>query len=182
MIEISGKIHRSFLFPADLPTAFDFYSDVNRIIHYLPHISLVHKYSDGQYRMLYRTTELGIYRVSIYCDFMADPQAEEQTLFIGPSNNRRVPVQPEAGLYSLVGQGYYSSVSRFYPDESRTKIEYQLELKSELPVPLGLRLMPTNVVESIANNITRWRMKEIVEGFIQRSTTAYLLLSNNKDG
>jgi hypothetical protein len=173
MIKIRGSVHRSFLFPADLPTAFAFYSDVRRILHYLPHISMVKEYTDTSYRMLYNSTELGIYRVNIYCDLIAELKQNEYTLVISPLNGLSYPVKAAAGIYSLVSHGYFSSTSVFHPDNGKTQVDYYLEIHSELPVPLAMRLVPAGILESIANNLAHWRMDEIAGGFIDRSLRAY---------
>ena len=173
MINLLGSVHRTFSFPADLSTALAFYSDIRRILHYLPHISLVKEYSNSSYRMLYNTTELGIYRVNIYCDMTAELNPDERTLVIAPMNGIGHPVKAEAGVYSLISHGYYSSTSIFRPDNGSTSIDYTLEIHSELPVPLSMRLVPAGILESIANNIASWRIDEIAGGFIDRSLRAY---------
>lgn len=175
MINISGSTHRSFIFPADLEATIDFFSDVDRALHYLPHISIVNKYGDRQYRILFNTTELGIYRINIYCDLTADLLPHQRTLHIRPLNDGVVPVEAKTGIYSITSQGYYLSTSIFHPADEGTRIDYKLDLKSELPVPLGARLMPIGIIENLANSITRSRMQEIIEGFISRSLRAYRL-------
>jgi hypothetical protein len=173
MIKIAGSTSLTFDFPAELPLAFDYYSDFSRVFHYLPHISIVKKHGDDQYRMLYKTTELGIYRVKIFCDLKVSRNRESNTLSIGPLENLVKPIESRAGLYSLAGQGYYSSQTIFHADGKATKIDYTLELHSELPVPIGLRLMPESLINNIAGSITNWRIQEIAKGFIEKSITAY---------
>ncbi len=68
MLRIAGSSRHTFSFPADLPTAFAYYSDVGRILTYLPHIFLVQAYAYDQFRMLYSTLELGVYHIRIFCD------------------------------------------------------------------------------------------------------------------
>lgn len=173
MIHIHGSVHRTFDFPADIQTALAFYSDFRRILHYLPHISIVKEYDPNSYRMLFNTTELGIYRVNIYCDLFSEINEAERTLTIAPLNGCTTPVAAEAGIYSLVAHGNYSSTSTFHPQNGSTRIEYKLRIQSELPVPLGTQLVPQRIVESISNNITHRRMEEIARGFIERSLSAY---------
>jgi hypothetical protein len=173
MITLHGTTQRSFFFPAELPIAFEFYSDVRRIIHFLPHISLIKEYTNSSYRMLYHTTELGIYRVSIYCDLVAESSQDKHSLIIAPLNGFHSPIKAQAGIYSLVSQGSYTSTSVFHPDNGRTRIDYSLEIRSELPIPLGMRMVPTGILESITNNIAKWRIDEIAGGFIERSLRAY---------
>ena len=173
MTSIHGAVQRSFLFPADLPTAFDYYCDIDRILHFLPHISIVNKYAGDGYRMLYHTTELGIYRVNIYCDLVAEIDRQKPSINFHPLEHVILPVRGEVGLYSLIGQGYYSSISTFSPEREQTRIEYQLSLSAELPIPLGLRLVPNSIIDGIANNLVQWRINEIAEGFITRSLRAF---------
>ena len=95
MIKIAGSIHRSFIFPAELPLAFAYYSDLGRILTYLPHIFLVRAYAYNQFRMLYSTTELGAYRIRIFCDLQSRLEGKGQTLFITPLDIAP-PVREEA--------------------------------------------------------------------------------------
>ncbi len=172
MISIVGTSSRSFRFPADLPTAYAYYSDASRLLHYLPHISLVREYGQDRFRMLYATTELGSYRVRIYWDVETVLNDQGRAIQVRPLGGLE-PVKPSAGLYSTTAHGHFSSESRFFEVGGETRIDYRLELHAELPPPLGLRLMPGVVVEGIARSITRRRLREIVEGFVERSIAAF---------
>jgi len=173
MISINGAVKRSFHFPADLSTAFDFFCDIDRILHFLPHISIVNQYAGNGYRMLYHTTELGIYRVNIYCDLVVEINRQKPSINIHPLDPVSPMVRSEVGLYSLISQGYFSSISTFFPERDQTRIEYQLSLSAELPIPLGLRLIPNSIIDGIANNLVQWRINEIADGFIYRSLGAF---------
>jgi hypothetical protein len=111
--------------------------------------------------------------VNIYCDIAVETEQQPLCIKIKPSHLSGVPVKGEVGLYSLIGQGYYSSTSTFTPEGDQTRIEYQFSLNAELPIPLGLRLIPNNILDGIASNLTKWRIKEIAEGFITRSLEAH---------
>jgi len=172
MIQVTGSVSRSFVFPAELPITFAYYSDLGRILTYLPHITLVRAYSYNRFRVLYATTELSTYRVRIYCDLQADLDAKKQTLGVH-SLDVVTPVKAQAGLRSTTAQGFYGSRSVFAAAGDQTRIEYSLELHADLPIPLGLRFMPGAVVNRIAQNVTSWRIREIAEGFIERSIDAF---------
>ena len=177
MINIAGSTQRSFIFPAGLDAAIDFYADIGRILHYLPHISIINKYDQQSYRMLYRTAELSLYRVSIYCDLAAELDLENHRLLIKPFHAPSPPIQARAGLYYLVSQGYFSSTSTFKPAREGTRVDYELELAAEMPMPHAIRLMPDGIVESLANSIMQKHMQEIIDGFIARSIRAYRQLN-----
>ena len=68
MIKIAGTTRQTFSFPADIAAVSEFYRDFSRILHYLPHIQLVKAYGPDQFRVMYHTLELSVYRVRIYCD------------------------------------------------------------------------------------------------------------------
>lgn len=172
MIRIGGSVRRSFYFPANLSTAFSYYRDMGRIVHFLPHISLVNKYSDHEFRMLFSTTELHVYQVRLFCDFQVKASDESFILHVEPSHNYQ-PISKEAGMYRLTGTGFYSSESIFIAEGDKTRIDYSLKLTGDLPVPMGIRFMPRSVLDGIANSITRWRIDEIAEGFIRRSIDAF---------
>lgn len=172
MITIAGTAHRSFSFPADLTTAFEFYSDMQRTFGFLSHISILKHYSEEQYRMAYHSTELGIYRIQIICNIQAELDQKTSVIRIRPLKS--VPaIQNKAGLYSLTAQGYFTSDSIFSQQDGKTEIDYRLKLNAKLPVPHGVRFMPGPVINNIARGITQRRLQEVVEGFIQRSTRAF---------
>jgi hypothetical protein len=172
MIKISGSVRRTFTFPAKLPEALAFYADFDRTLHYLSHISIVRRYAAGQYRLLYETTELGIYHVRIFCDIATQIDQEGRIVRVQPLTDAP-QVSLDAGMYALTGQGTFKSESRFEDHGDQTQIEYQLQLDAVLQTPISLRFMPKNFVTDIAQNVTDWRFIETVEGFIERSIDSY---------
>ncbi len=172
MIKIVGTTHQIFSFPADIATASNFYRDFSRILHYLPHIHLIRAYGPDQFRVMYHTLELSVYRVRIYCDLQVRYDEAAQTLHVAPLLNK-LPVRCEATVHSLTAQGYFTSQSIFRPRADHSMVDYQLSLEARLPKPFGLMLMPDKVIEQIASNITDWRIHEIAGGFIKRSVQEY---------
>jgi hypothetical protein len=172
MIRIAGSVRRSFLFPADLPAACAYFGDFNRIAGYLPHIGLVKAYAPTHFRMLYHTTELGVYRVRIYCDLEARFDEKKHILYVAPLNGRP-PVKSRVTINSLTAQGMYMSESAFRAAGGHTRVDYHLVLKARLPKPLGLKLIPDGILERIAHNITMWRIHEIADGFVERSINEF---------
>ena len=172
VIRIAGTTHQTFSFPADIATVSNFYRDFSRILHYLPHIQLVKDYGPDQFRVLYHTLELRVYRVRIYCDVQVRYDEAAQTLHVAPLLNKP-PARSEATVHSLTAQGYFTSRSVFRPRSEHSLVDYQLSLEARLPKPLGLMLMPDRVIEQIASSITEWRIHEIAGGFIKRSVQEY---------
>jgi hypothetical protein len=172
VIRVAGTTHQTFSFPADVATASNFYSDFSRILHYLPHIYLVKAYGPDQFRVVYHTLELSVYRVRIYCDMQVKFDEETQTLQVMPLLNKP-PVKSEATVHSLTAQGYFTSQSIFRPRADHSVVDYRLSLEARLPKPFGLMLMPDRVIQQIACNITDWRIHEIASGFIRRSVQEY---------
>lgn len=171
MIKVVGSAGRSFLFPAELPITYAYYADVGRVLSYLPHICLVRAYGPDRFRLLYRSTELGIYRVRIFADVQTMLE-EGWVLRVAPLNSSR-PLEDRADAHTTTAQGYFSSRSIFHDEGEQTRIEYSLKLWGDLPTPRGLRFMPGLVVNRIAAKITGMRMSEIVAGFIERSIDAF---------
>ncbi len=172
VIKIAGTTHQIFGFPADVATASNFYRDFSRILHYLPHIYLVKAYGPDQFRVMYHTLELSVYRVRIFCDMQVRFDAGSQTLHVAPLLDKP-PVKSEATVQSLTAQGYFTSRSIFRPRGDHSAVDYQLRLEAWLPKPFGLMLMPDRVIQQIAGNITDWRIHEIAGGFIRRSVLEY---------
>ena len=179
MIEIAGTIHRSFIFPANRADAFKFYSNLEHTLNYLTHISILQSFADLQYRVVYHSSELGIYRVRIFCDIGADLDRDAWAIRIHPLEGI-TPIRNKAGLYSLSAQGQYTSESLFAEEGNQTRIDYRLQLSASLPVPHGVRFMPSAVLDNIAQSIMNWRIQEIVEGFIERSITIFSRETNDQ--
>ena len=172
MIKIAGTTHQTFSFPADITTVSNFYRDFSRILHFLPNIQPVRAYGPDQFRVMYHTLELGVYRVRIYCDLQVSYDEAAQTLHVAPLLDKP-PVRSEATVHSLTAQGRFISRSIFRPRSEHSLVDYQLSLEARLPKPLGLMLIPDRVIEQIASDITEWRIQEIAGGFIARSVQEY---------
>jgi hypothetical protein len=173
MIRISSATQQTYLFPARLSAAFDFFTDTGRILNLLPHISVVDCYSPTCYRMLYHTLEMSLYRINIYCDLESFPDPAANLLTFRPCQKGTDAVKAHAGLYTLTGQGLFSSQSRFSEEGEATRIDFSLKLKARLPVPLALRLMPGWMVEGLAAPVVERRIREIAAGFLQRAGADY---------
>ena len=171
MIKVRGSVRRSFIFPANLPLAYAYYGDVARVLNYLPHICLVRAYGPDRFRLSYSTTELGAYQIHILADVQTTLE-EGWRIRVHPLAGIE-PAPARAGLNSTTALGYFQSESVFHEDGDQTRIEYSLKLQAQLPTPLGLRFMPGRVVDSIARSITGMRIREISEGFIERSLSAF---------
>ena len=171
MIKVAGSARCSFLFPAELPLAYAYYADIGRVLRHLPHICLAQTYGPDHLRLLYRSTELGIYRIRIFADVQTVLE-DGHVLYVQPVDSLP-PIQVGGGAQSTTAQGQFASQSVFHDMGSQTEIEYTLRLQADLPKPGGLRVMPSFVVDSIARNITHTRIREIATGFIDRSVEAF---------
>ena len=171
-IKIDGFTRRSFIFPAGLERAFAYYSDLDRIFTWLPHISVIEKYSKDVYRLQYSTMEMGVIRVRIICDIQATLDNETHLLRLLPLE-RPDQIELNFGLHSIQTQGFYSSESRFTTAGDHTRIDYSLRIQASLPTPMATLYMPSSIRNSVASRITTWRIAEIAEGFIERSINRF---------
>jgi hypothetical protein len=172
MIQINCTIRRTYFFPADRLTTFTYYSTLSRLLTFLPHICLVHPYSDTQFRMLYSTLELKAYRIRIFADIEASLDRGDWALRVTPLEGT-LRVQPKAGVNWATSQGHFSSSHLFHEAGQETRVDYDLKLRATLPTPLGMRFMPGRTVDKIAESIAKWRMQEVSDGFVQRSIDAF---------
>jgi hypothetical protein len=174
-IEVLGTAERSFLFPASRPTAYEFYSSLHRIVPFLPRIVLVAEEDDGLCRVAYRSRELGIYDVDILCDLQLSTAARPDVLHIAPAEtNLFPPVTAWATLRSCHGLGRFHISSHFTPlNDHETRIDYQLTLAATLPKPLGLLLVPDQVMRNVVQRIVQMRIEEIADQFIENSVAAF---------
>lgn len=173
MLKVTGSIKRAFTFPADPPTALAYYSDLTRIIHFLPHVTPVEIYSSSQLRVCYQSLELGAYTVRIFCDLQGSVDRENHIFTVMPMQTT-TPVPARADLSTTTGYGYFAIETRFRNLNNRqTRMEYSLQLAARLPRPHSMRLMPGRVVDRITESITGGRVREIADGFIRQSIAAF---------
>jgi hypothetical protein len=168
MIHLAGSAKRSFLFPSDIKTALIYYVDMGRLFKYLPHITLVETYSKNQFRVLYSSTELGIYQIQLYCDLVVNQDTENAAIHVTMLPGKK-PAKTKAGIHSIQGMATFSSTSRFQPEGDCTRIYYHLNLEGELPKPMALNLVPDSITDHIAESIAKRRIYEIADGFITGS-------------
>lgn len=168
MIRLAGTAKRSFLFPSDIHTAMKFYADMGDLFKYLPHITLIETYAKTQFRVLYSSTELSIYRIQLYCDLEVTFNEENDIIEVGMLKGKK-PIKPKAGMHSSRGIANFKSTSQFISEGDRTRIYYHLNLHGELPTPRAFSLVPDSITDHIAESIAKRRIFEIADGFISGS-------------
>ena len=176
MIRLAGTAKRSFLFPSDLDTAMNFYADMGELFKYLPHITLIKTFSNTQFRVLYSSTELSIYRIQLYCDLEVKSDRENFLIEVGTLYGKKT-IKPKAGMHSSRGTANFISTSKFKREGDQTRIYYHLTLSGGLPKPKAFSLVPDSITDHIAENIAKRRIFEIADGFIIGSLADF-----NKEG
>ena len=172
MLKIAGSASLSFLFPADRVTAYNYYSDMNRLVNYIKHIEIEHAFSDYEYRLYYHSLELGTNHFHVYCDVRLDCLPGHHIIRIASIENLP-PIEPKSTINTTTARGYYSSEAIFHDVGNQTRIDYKLRLQTDLPRPLNMRLMPGRAVNNIAKTITNRRIQEIAEHFISSSIAGF---------
>ena len=172
MIKLNGTVQKEFSFPADPLTTFSFFSDLNRVVHYLPHIELVEVYGANQLRVLYSHVELGAYTISAVSDLVCTHDIDNLTIFVKPLKDKP-PVEGEATLNTTTGYGYFASAAYLAAEGDHTHIEFHLRIVANLPRPRGMRMMPGRVVNRIAGVMSDSRVSEIADGFMCNAAQAY---------
>jgi hypothetical protein len=172
MITLNGTIQRRFYFPADPVTTLIYFSDLSRVTHLLPHITVLDTYSADRVRIHYQTVELGAYTINIICDLDCAVDVGKQEIVIAPLPGC-AEVSSEATLNATTAYGYYASTAKLFPEDDGTGIDYLFQFQSELLSPRGLRMMPKRVVYRIAKSISLGRVEEIAEGFMENAHEAF---------
>ena len=134
----------------------------------------VETFAKNEYRLWYNTVELGRYHIHVYCDVRMELDWDQRVIRLLPIQNfPAIPTKVTVNATST--RGYYSSEGRFFAldDEEATRIEYMLRMKATPPKPKGMKLIPGRLVDSVAQNITANRMKEVADGFIQSSVQGF---------
>jgi hypothetical protein len=165
MIRLAGTAKRSFLFPGTIQEAMGHYALMEDLFKYLPNITLTKAYSKTQFRVLFHSTELGIYKILLYCDLEVTIDTVNNMITVGILNGKK-PIKPKAGMHSSLGMAQFVSKSQFVPDGNYTRIYYHLDIKGKLPKPLAFSLVPDNITNYIAESIANRRIFEIADGFI----------------
>ena len=165
MIKVAGNTRRSFLFSGNYHEAIEHYSDIGSIFNYLQKVTLTKQYSNSQYRMMFRSTELSIYAIQLYCDLEVIIDKNNATISVRPLFGKK-PIKPKSGMHSSRGMANFSSTSKFVKDGEFTRVYYHLNLDGELPKPLAFSLVPDKITNHIAENIAKRRIAEIADGFI----------------
>jgi hypothetical protein len=172
MIQVSGSVSRSFLFPARREVAAAYYRDFNRVVKHLSLISLDKQLGEDKFRVRYASTELGVYQIKIYCDVQTLFDQKEYVLVVQTIDDH-LKLPQKSGWSSSSAHGVFASQSVFYEERDQTRVEYKLHLRAELPPPLALRVVPGRVLDQIAENITAWRMDTIIDRFVQDTIMDY---------
>ena len=168
MITISGAAKLTFTLPTDIDTAFTYFADLSRVIGFLPRIQFVEAFDDNFLRLCYASRELNAYDVKIYCDALTEVDYANYAIRISPQAGAK-PIKSVATLHGATAMGTYQSESYFFAAGAQTRLEYHIQLHAELPKPWALKMVPDTFMNSIAGNISRHRIHEIADGFIERS-------------
>jgi hypothetical protein len=153
---------------------------MGHLFKFLPHITLIEAYSKTQFRVLFSSTELGIYRIKLYCDLEVKLDTENATIEVGELNGIK-PIKTKAGMHSIRAMANYKSISYFKPEGDIVRIYYHLYLDGQLPKPLAFSLVPDNITDYIAEGIAKKRIYEIADGFITSSLIEYKKGSRKRD-
>jgi len=172
VITFGGSARRTYLFPAALARAFDYHRDIDRLIGFLPHIRVAHRYADDRFRLIYSAIDAGICRVTIVCDARVAIDAARHTIAIEPLHQDD-PVAIDAGLNRMTGPGEYTSEILFSPSGERTMVDCRMSMRARLPVALSLRLIPAARLDAGADRIFRRRLEEILSRFVEQSIRGY---------
>ena len=171
-LRISGTTRRVFMFPASMPETFAYYRDIGRSLGYLRNITTVQRFAPDQYRLVYSAKEGALYRVKIYCDVLAEADAEEYRIHILPLTGK-IPVKSTVCMNEMTCQGYYTSEIVFIEHQCQTHVETSIDIEARLPIPAALLWIPHALLSVAANNIFLLRLDEVVNGFIDQSKLAY---------
>lgn len=173
MLTITGTAHRAFVFPADPQTTLAYYFHLERIVAYLPHITLLTTHDPNHITLMYQSEELQAYTITIHCDLLATISDNGRSMLVRPVPPQK-PIAAEATLTQTRGPGHFTMDAHFSESPSgHTHIDYTLQLEAKLPRPRGMRLMPRRIVNRLAAQITNGRITEIADGFIEQTIAAY---------
>lgn len=168
MIAIAVSARRTFTLAADLAATTAYFRDLTRTIDDLPHLSLVKTHDRDQYRILYSAAEAGVYHVALYCDIQVRFDEVHQSVRVTPLTGIP-PVPPKVTMGSLTGQGYYASQAVLQAVGTHTKVDFDVQITSQLPKRLTLTLVPDRVVKRAIEQVVARRLQEITDAFALRA-------------
>jgi hypothetical protein len=172
MITLNGTAKREIFFPADISTTIRYFSDLQRLAPYLPHITVVENFGPNELRFHYHCVELGAYDINLFADVLCVVDQENLRIDIKPIEGEN-QIKAKATLSSTRSQGLFTSVALFYPAEEQTFIDYRLQIAAKMPRPRGMRMMPGRIVNRIVKSISHGRVQEIADGFIENVLAAF---------
>lgn len=168
MIHIAGRARQSFVLHCPLEAAWQWFNTPVEYFSLLPHIRVVKSYSPRRFRLLYEATELGLYRVRLFCDLAVQADARRRLLGIRPFSSPDGPVPPRSGLRTITSQGVFRSTTAFRADGGNTIIEYDLAIEARFRKPAILAPVPDSVAGEMAAPVVSWHVQEITAEFIRR--------------
>ena len=167
-VALAVSVQRIFVFPADLARTTVYFCDFTRVLSHLPHLRLIKTHTADQYRILYSAAEAGVLHVTFYCDVQTHYAEANRTFHVVPLAGIP-PIKPQVTFNSITGQGFYTSRSLFRPAGLDTQIDYNIEIKGDLPIRRELDWMPKSMVKRIAEDVVRRRLREITAALFTRS-------------
>lgn len=168
MIKISGTINRTFIFPAPIQETLTYFSELTKVVRFMPHIQLVHEYALNQIRVLYETVELGVYNFRIFSDLEGSIDRKQHTISVVPVRiPTAVPINSSSTARETTGHGLFAIQAQLFDLQTQTRLEATLRLQASLERPRAMSLMPHRVVNRLAQSIADHRIKEMSDGFIR---------------
>ncbi|MBE2263311.1 MAG: hypothetical protein IAE92_11250 [Burkholderiaceae bacterium] len=181
MLHVHACVARPFELPVSLAVAVAHFRDFRQLLPDLPELTLSADLGPGHYRVRYRTTVRGVYKVELFTDIAAHFDEKTRTLSVTPLEGHD-PVPGEVTMLSMSAHGQYTSRLALSGDARRTRGVYELDISADMPKPLGLKLMPDALAAKAIETVMQKRAEASTGDFIDRSARRLARASARKSG
>ena len=177
-MEFSGSVKKKFYFPSSPKEAFTYLSDIEQVMTHFSAVEIVERSAGGDaYRLLYRSKELGLYTVDVYCDVAVEQTPASYSLALRPlpqSKSPFVPIMPKVEPTQLVATGQFMlEVGIVEESLEKSIVDYDLTINTLIELGDVLGFIAQKVVVQMVSPMLNDRLDDIVYQFIKNAVSDY---------
>lgn len=177
-MEFAGSVKKKFYFPASPEDAFTYLADIEQVMTHFSAVDIIERSADGsQYRLRYRSKELGLYTVDVFCDVLLEQAPERHSLALRPllpTESPFEPIIPKVESTQLVAAGQFMlEVGIVEESLEKSIVDYDLTINTLIELGDVLGFIAQKVVVQMVSPMLNDRLDEIVYQFIKNAVTDY---------
>jgi hypothetical protein len=159
VIDLGGQAGHVFQFDAPLKLVYDYFSDIQPILQFIPDVSEVSSYAKNHYRMIIGATDILGFAMAGVFDFRVEFEKDQCIRGYPATNGPAIRLKG----FSFPGDLWIETL--FSTEGNVTCVEYTIELAMTIPLPGPLRKMPRPLVREIGERALEFKISNIITGF-----------------